>query len=41
MTTQGETLNLEKCIERLKECHPLKESEVKALCGKVKKYIKI
>ena len=35
MNTNNEPFNLDACIEQLKQCHPLKECQVKSLCDKV------
>lgn len=29
--------SLDECIEQLKNCHPLKESQVRELCDRVRK----
>ena len=36
--TSGETNNLDNFIEQLSQCKPLKETEVKFLCEKVKNF---
>lgn len=33
--TSFDVSNLDQCIEQLRQCHPLKECQVKALCDKV------
>ena len=34
-STSFDTTNLDQCIEQLRQCHPLQECQVKALCDKV------
>lgn len=36
MSTPGDNINLDQCIEQLKECHPLKENQIKVICNKVR-----
>lgn len=36
MTSTGENNNYDQWIEQLKQCHPLKESQIKTLCTKVR-----
>ena len=39
-TSKFDISNLDQCIEQLRQCHPLKERQVKALCDKAKKILK-
>ena len=38
--TSFDISNLDECIEQLRNCHPLKECQVKALCDKAKEILK-
>ena len=38
--TSFDISNLDECIEQLRNCHPLKECQVKALCDKAMKFLK-
>ena len=39
-TSKFDISNLDQCIEQLRQCHPLKECQVKALCDKAKEILK-